>query len=384
MGKESIDKWLQQAVQDGQLTSDYYLSQIPDDSFGWGRILNNLWFGAGETRPSGSGLLLTGPAGCGKHTALHHMIFLLSQLDYQFIFLDGTELNNSDEAIEKLDALLDQCHEKRSGLCLVLEETAQQPCSQALYRYLGKTLCQYYLSRGEESRLPGPKDYPLQQWDNDALPGLNPFFVVLIEEEEPRLPALLRKRLQVCRMALPTFKQRLAFIENHELGNIQTQDGFLEQTDGLSYGQLEDLINSLRAFTAGADIRSEDSMNALLADQKEFLAQQLPPKKPQPASLIPESAMEQLIELLSSLLSVSPGSNQPDSAAGSVSSIDLYVKDQNDYLDREKEKYVEMPLRQLMKDTFGEESAMSMIKSTPSSTEERNNQPLMAKEVIQA
>lgn len=382
MDKESIHKWLQQAVQDGQLTSDYYLSQLPDDSFGWGRILTNMWFAEGETRPSGSGLLLTGPAGCGKHTALHHMIFLLSRRNYQFIFLDGNDLNDADESIEKLNALLDQCHENQSGLCLVLEEVAQQPYSPALYKYLGNTLCQYYLSRGEESRLPGPKDHPLQQWENDSLPGLyHPFFLVLIEEEEPRLPALLRNRLQTCRMTLPTFKQRLAFIENHELGNIQTQEGFLEQTDGLSYGQLEDLINSLRAFTAGADIRSEDSLNALVADQKEFLAQQLLPKQSLSAGLQSESAMDQMIELFSRLLPVSSGSSQTDTApeflpSAHVLSSEQYAADPDGYLETAQKDYEAMPIRQLLEETFGKENTADLTNNELSSMGKLKNKVL--------
>lgn len=287
MDKEKTKAWAERVRNDSAMTRSFLRTQTPDDSFGWGRILKNMWFPTGEEMPTGTGLLLVGPAGCGKHTAVHHMLRLLDQLpgeetedgspadSYQYVSLDWEELQEPEDGFagcrELLAVLLDDCFDRRQGLFLVLEGTARLPWSRKLYRYLESQLTGYYLYRSRRSFTPGPKDRPASpDWEEDGM-TTPPFFLVLIEEEEPVLPALLRSRLQLCRMSRPDLLRRKRFLTNRELGNLHMDLAELhpgqtlaELTEGLSYAQLEDLVNSLAALTAElsvpADLAEEDCL----------------------------------------------------------------------------------------------------------------------------
>lgn len=246
--------------------------------------------------PSGTGLLLVGPAGCGKHTAVLHMLHLLDRLPkresedgspeapYTCVFLDGEELEEPGEGFEsgreRINALLDDCYERRRGLFLVLEDTAALPWSRKLYRFLETQLAAYYLSRGRESLFPGPKDRPAEALWAEEEGDLPPFFLVLMEEKEPALPALLRSRLQLCRMSRPNLLRRRRFLMSRNLGNLRLDmdalhpgQGLAELTEGLSYAQLEDLINSLSALTA-------DLTQAVEQEEEDVLRREQAPEEP--------------------------------------------------------------------------------------------------------
>ena len=286
MDKEQTRTWLERVKNDCAMTRSFLLTQRADDSFGWGRILKNMWFPTGEERPTGTGVLLVGPAGCGKHTAVRHLLQLLEQLpkerdgdgapadSYLYVSLDWEELEELEgfaDCRERLNMLLDDCCDRKQGLFLVLEGTARLPWSRKLYRYLESQLAAFYLYRGQQSLFGGPKDQPREEVYEEDENAVPPIFLALIEEEEPALPALLRSRLQLCRMTRPNLLRRKSFLTNRELGNLHMDLSELypgqtlaELTEGLSYAQLEDLVNSLSALTADlldqAALEEEDSL----------------------------------------------------------------------------------------------------------------------------
>lgn len=222
-----------------------------DDSCGWGALLRNLWNEDPATRPSG--LLLTGPEGCGRHTAAAHMVRFLQEQEFGSVWLSGNDLlagGTVSEAKEKLKALLDDFWEQEKGLCLVVEQLEGQPGRKELLSYLGKLLWDYWLARedGADSRL----------------------FLILIDGGRG-IPSLLRERLQRCRMTLPDLEHRRRFLDSHkDLKSYVPLVDCAACTEGFTYAQLTDLVRDLRMLIDSTDAPvSRAQMEQLVEEQRE-------------------------------------------------------------------------------------------------------------------
>ncbi len=370
MGQENELAWLKRVCLYSQLISEYLLTQVPDDSFGWGTVLRNMWFPTGSEQPSGTGLLLVGPAGCGKHTALHHMLRLLPQFPrveiegrdeapYDAVFLDEDSLAGPEEDFSvcqaRLNLLLDRYYDRGQGLFLVLEHAASLPFSRKLFRFLEEQLAAYFLNRGERSLAPGPKDWPGLSAEPAESP-YPPLFLVLLEEEEPELPALLRSRLQLCRMSRPDLFRRREFLLNHDVQNVHLDldelhpgQNLADLTEGLSYAQLQDLLTDLRALTADlqypVSLEEEDSLR--LSQLPESL--QLRPAAQASSS---EETLEKLLVLLTQSVAA-PREHNADSTAASPSAslqdeVDPASFDPGAY----QQKLEKMSMRELEREYF--------------------------------
>ena len=361
MDTAKTEDWVEEVLDEGDRITRYLLSQDPDDSFGWGKLLQKMWTPEATSRPSGSGLLLVGPPGCGKHTAVHHLVHALAARNYHFVFLDGEELGElggKKDACDALTALFDHCYDEQQSLCLVLEQLAELPFSRAVFRFLGTNLMQYYLHWAEDIRFEGPKDHPFwRRSAEDEEDEFTPLFLILIEEKEPAIPAFLRNRLQLCRMSLPDALRRRRYLSNSELGRVRPVDGLVEETEGLTYAQLEDLINSLRC-------QAED---AYRADEAEtLLTEQLPPVNEMRLARL--KALDSLGRLPEAMASMPVRSQErvqePDSEKKKSAQADHSPGDNTeDSLADRRKKLEEMPVRDLLVETFGEEDAAQVLNS---------------------
>ena len=90
MKHEILQEWLDKTLQDSaNLEYDIFLEEL-DDTFGWGEILELMWYKLPQ--PCAGGILLTGPDGCGKHTAAAHMVRLAVKGGHLgVVFLDGAD-----------------------------------------------------------------------------------------------------------------------------------------------------------------------------------------------------------------------------------------------------------------------------------------------------
>ena len=378
MGQENELAWLKRVRLYSQLISEYLLSQIPDDSFGWGRVLQNMWFPTGSEQPSGTGLLLVGPAGCGKHTALHHMLRLLPlsprveiegryEAPYDAVFLNEDSLADPEEDFAvcqaRLNLLLDHYYDRGQGLFLVLEHAARLPFSRKLFRFLEEQLAAYFLNRGERSLAPGPKDWP----DLSAEPAESPYpplFLVLLEEEEPELPALLRSRLQLCRMSRPDLLRRTEFLLNHDVQNVHLDldelhpgQNLADLTEGLSYAQLQGLLADLRALTADlaypVSLEEEDSLR--LSQLPESL--QVSRSAAQASS--PEETLEKLLVLLTQSVAAPREQNSDVAAASTTASLQSDPDPAAFDTDAYKQRLENMSMRELEREYFRQELELS-------------------------
>ena len=96
MTDHELRSWLENAEQGTAIFYHYATQMELDDSFGWGERLSKMW-NIGVLGPPPQGLLLTGPDGCGKHTAAAHMYQILTEnhpatalvIDGQSLCADG-------------------------------------------------------------------------------------------------------------------------------------------------------------------------------------------------------------------------------------------------------------------------------------------------------
>ncbi len=252
MAAETAKDWAAQMERRSGAFEQCLETHWTDDSCGWGALLQNLWWAEeATTRPSG--LLLTGPEGCGRHTAAAHMVRFLREQEFGSVWLTGDDLlaeGTVSEAKEKLDALLDDFWEQEKGLCLVVEQMEGQPGRKELLSYLGKLLWDYWLARedGADSRL----------------------FLILIDSGRG-IPSLLRERLQRCRMTLPDLEHRKCFLDSHkDLKGYVPMDDCAACTEGFTYAQLTDLVRDLRMLVDLTDAPvSRAQLEQLVEEQRE-------------------------------------------------------------------------------------------------------------------
>lgn len=208
-----------------------------DDTFDWGGVLEYLW-NSPDSRPMG--LLLTGPDGCGKHTAMKHMLKNLLG-HYEIMMVNGSALDESDnvrsELLDEFSQLDDQ------HVCLVLDELEGRSCRRDVFEALGALLTGHYLSRVFYPKL----------------------FVILIDRDEDDIPSSLRCWLLLCRMTLPDGNKRRAYLEERvkrdELwSNGESVERLLASTRGFTYAQLRDLAALLGVYISAYERAKENGV----------------------------------------------------------------------------------------------------------------------------
>lgn len=340
--EENIQNWLDNTVRDSQIRWECAKAEAWDDPDGWGGVFAAF---LQECDPvSGCGILLTGADSYGKQSAAMELLRLLSSDAYacEGVFLDGMELSTcgAQQAIVRLDALLDRFYDMQKGLCLILEGMEECPCRRELLHFLGQKLCEYRMYREE----------------------FTPLFLILIDDREQAIPASLRSSLRLYRMSLPDQSRRTAYLEEHarSLRNYLSLELFSRATEGASYMQLRDMISA-----AGYLV---DSRDRALSDEEltAFLAGQMPVSAPENMTQKLYQSVRQLAEQLPQILK--------DISAGRVVSqghdpVQLEQQpqvplDQGKYLADKRQQIEQMPPRELAIELFGEEAVDRMRQMT--------------------
>lgn len=334
-----IQNWLETTLEDSLIQWDYLRDKRLDDTFGWGAIFAASLMDNPDV--SGCGLLLTGPEGCGKHNAALHMMKLLSQQGYEMLFLEGTELGalGTGQAVQRLDALLDLFCRENKSLCVCLEGMESCSCRRELLNYWGRTLLNYLM-------------FPEQ---------FRPLFLILIDDGEQDIPALLRDRLRLCRMSLPDQNHRAAFLKRRarSIRNDVSLKVFAQATEGASYGQILDMIGNVQGLLDSREGGVDDE------ELRRFLAQQMPAPSPEDASWAIARLVQQLVEQLPRVLqeaAVHTGIPAEISALQANKPVaNLAPQNQADFVASRRQEIENMPPKQLASELFGEETVNIMI-----------------------
>lgn len=335
---DPIQTWLEITLEDSLIRWEYLQSKRLDDTFGWGAIFAASV--ADNPDVNGSGLLLTGPEGCGKHTAALHMMKQLKLQGYGMLFLEGTELASlgAGQAMQRFDALLDRFYKEGKSLCVCLEGLENCSCRRELLTYWGRALLNYLL-------------YPEQ---------FRPLFLILIDSQEQDIPALLRDRLRLCRMSLPDSDRRAAFLERRarNIRNDVSLQVFAQATKGASYSQLLDMIDNVQDLL--------DSREGGLEDEtlQRFLAQQMPAPSQEAASRTIAQSVQQLLEQLPRLLQGQVRSGmlaELPPLQGHQPGVNATPLDPANFVASRRLEVENMPPKQLAIELFGEESVNQML-----------------------
>lgn len=223
-----------------------------DEVSGWNKyFLHYIQRNSEELRKSKGGFLLTGPSGCGKRTAATAAAMYLAVEEYWFenygessaekdgpfavLYISAADLISQKPSPEECMEYLLDCYlnqDEAGGVCLILEEPEALPEYERFLETLGYMLMSYRC-RPETNLLL--------------------FFIVSEKLNEDALPAILRNQMQVCRMQPPNTERRKAFWrcagkrdENIQFWmNGRSEETMAELTEGMTYRQLSDLIQSI-------------------------------------------------------------------------------------------------------------------------------------------
>ena len=229
------------------------IAAIEDYSFGWKEVIEYT-----IEHSSVNGILLSGPDGCGKHTAAEiACAFLVNKYNYDIVFLSGEDFSFSDTELKAdehqrqqnidqnnrdtytddvihsfMEAIFNEYGED-FALCLVIDNTDGYENMETVYKRLEKYLCMY-----------SKEDQP-------------PYiYAVIIEKEPDRLPSALRKRLRTMFMSPPSQEQRAKMLK--KLGIDDTIANIISQsTDGLNYAQLRDIGQNLKVHEMIYDLTND-------------------------------------------------------------------------------------------------------------------------------
>ena len=330
MAGETTKAWLDGVLKSAAVMEAYIDRQELDDSFGWGALLDTMWFSEGGRRLTGSGILLTGPDGSGKHTAAYHMIKGLLGRGYAPVFLTGEDFDpeTAQLARERLQGLLDWFYDQNQALCIVLEQAEFCQNIRSVLRALGEALCEYWLC----------EDYP-------------PLFVILIASDELPVPAPLRGRLHLCRTSLPGEARRKTFLQNRagDLRHYVPFNTLLSQTSGMSYAELLDLIDSIRAIVDQTESAlSEEETGAFIQEQR-----------PRPGRAQVLEKVETLIDTLPQLLTDFASSINTVGPAGRAVPTPSPVSPSEH--SPGWDEIQNMPVSDLAKELFGEERVAQLL-----------------------
>lgn len=227
-----------------------------DDTFGWGARFFQMW--KKKTLDKPRGLLLTGPNGCGKHTAAAHMIRTLYDTHCP-LRIRGRELcaEGYAPATRRLRYVIDHPNVIDGNTypwCLVLEGLEDFDCRRDLLTWLGQVMeASWYESGGDPS-----------------------LFVILIDSSEEDIPSVLRSHLRLCRMSAPAASRRRAYFTSARFPMIQNAvnlDLLVASTEGLTYAQLTDLGQNLECTLY---CLHSDQPNFSDSELMEFLQEQVP------------------------------------------------------------------------------------------------------------
>lgn len=233
MDKTAKPNWLQTCRKYTDYAVKLIYEEAPDDTFGWGATFQQMWTEAFHP----NGLLLTGADGCGKHTAAAHMLRILLEENYECVIINN-DVVSADNSIPEMKSWLNENIDQKHKLCVVVDQLTDTTKRGELFSYFGQRFSQNRITQTQKNAL----------------------FLIVIENEETCIPALLRRNLLRCVMSLPTAEFRQVFLENYMNNTFKinlkyyANDELLKCTEGFTYAQLKDL-----AYQIGLMIRMDDS-----------------------------------------------------------------------------------------------------------------------------
>lgn len=341
---KTTEEWLRFRLKESERYQNYILNQKLNDASGLGGRLQKLVRRGRAERPAG--VLLTGPAGSGRHCAAWHILQALDEEDCAPVFFTGAGLAQDaadfPDLAERLNALLDSFYDRGQGLCVVLEEPEDCPYCQQLYPYLGSVAQEYRLGA-------------------EILP---PLFLILITRQQVTLPAMLQEQLLSCSCVLPDLATRRNYLEDRSksIRNYVSLSRLAELSEGCSFGQLGQISEQL-AFWVDTEERSlDDEMLEQTVKQFSPGKSDSQPQGQNPITAALDRLQTALLDLADrlSFLSVS----KPVGATSKEKKEEPLIEEANENsMANDRSSVEKLPVHQLAKELFGEDRLQELLQN---------------------
>lgn len=337
--EERIQAWLDSALASSQLQLQMAQALPQIHSQDWDATFAQSLQDANFARSGG--ILLSGTDDYSKRCAAVQLVQRLQAQAYEGVLLEGAELTDEGarEAKARIDGLLDHFYDAGQGLCLVLEGMEECACRREVLSFLGQKLCEYRMYQQD----------------------LTPLFLLLLDDREQQIPGLLRSCLRQHRLQLPNQAQRMGYLEKNakSLRNFMSFAHLSQITEGVSYAQLQDVIEWLECY-----IDSRDGRELTDAELSELLEGQMPAAAGdnglQSLSRSVQQLVEQLPELLQSIpapqVQAMPMQQMPQTAAAQSIPVN-----EEQHMSEQRKMIEEMAPIDLCTDLFGQERTAGLM-----------------------
>lgn len=348
MEQEILQQWLEDTLQSSANMEYDIFQQELDDTFGWGELLEMMWYEL--KKPCAGGVLLTGPDGCGKHTAAAHMVQLaVKKNSFGTVFLDGLDFCGEGFAWlrDRLNGLLDQFYDRNQGLCLVLENLETLPWRRELMTFLGRTLGDYRRGSGNP--------------EASAFPSL---FLVLLDRQEEDIPAVLRGKMRLCRMSLPNRTRRERFLKKFgaSFQSFVSMDQLAQATEGATYAQLMAIVENVANLVSCREEQLPEE------ELQRFLEEQMPLREKDQLAVLTEAVRDLLAQLPKLVkgagVNIDSKRHEPEKQVMPVLENPISPLNDGDYLNKRQKEVENMAVKSLMLDLFGEEGVADFMNVT--------------------
>lgn len=237
---KSAKEWVENITKESNDIYNVVMNKRLGDASGMGEMIRKCIVMGKTARPMG--LVLSGPAGTGKHTAAYHAIEALEQEGCVPVFLTGSgmaeDISSYADFVECLNAMLDSFYDDGKGLCLVIDEPEEAGFGVRFYSFLGRVA----------------NDYRIHP---DDLPTL---FIILISEKKLLIPSILSDMLLSLVFVLPDIDQRTVFVNERarSIKNYVSLPDLAKYSEGCSFSDLERVIKRLEVIIDTTDCAPED------------------------------------------------------------------------------------------------------------------------------
>ena len=336
-------EYIQDAIELANSIVEWASCDYMDDTSGNGKKICELfeqWVDGEIMEERPAGVHITGPDGCGKHTALLYLLKSIKEISkYDFIYFDKYQEINESLLIEISNELI-KTYAKEKPLCMIIDG---YECGNDYYRFLYRELYKRWLNKNTE------------------------IFIILIDSGN-ELPSFLSDIMYTLRISKPTYRIREKLIDEYfdtELDisskllfdDIYGLNSLIEDTEGLTYKEIRKILDVLKDYILENKDLEEETKAKEINDIMDGY-------RPVKSETVVDRILPRIDALIDAIAKISINTRQGNTNVQTVNNTYKTQPDINkieEYGQQIRDKYNNMPVKQLVKELLDKANSVSSI-----------------------